>query len=81
MRTAEEAASAHGITLAQHTILQMLEAAGPASQQALSDELRIDRSTMVRCIDALEKAGSVRRHRDAADLTRLLAKLATGTPQ
>jgi DNA-binding MarR family transcriptional regulator len=121
VRTAEEAASAHGITLAQHMILQMLEAAGPASQQALSDELRIDRSTMVRCIDALEKAGSVRRHRDAADrraysvhitesgrtvlaeaeqevpdvlnqtlapltdkeradLTRLLAKLATGTP-
>jgi DNA-binding MarR family transcriptional regulator len=120
VRTAEEAAAAHGITLAQHTILQMLDAAGPASQQALSDELRIDRSTMVRCIDALEKAGHVQRHRDAvdrraysvhitesgrtllteaeqevpgvldqtlapltdrerADLTRLLAKLVTGT--
>lgn len=121
VRTAEEAAAAHGITLAQHTILQMLDAVGPASQQALSDELRIDRSTMVRCIDALEKAGHVQRHRDAVDrraysvhitgsgrelladaekevpavldhtlaplseserseLTRLLAKLVTGTP-
>jgi DNA-binding MarR family transcriptional regulator len=121
VRTAEEAAAAHGITLAQHTILQMLDAVGPASQQALSDELRIDRSTMVRCIDALEKAGHVQRHRDTVDrrayavhitesgrtlladaeqevpgvldqtlaplsagerseLTRLLAKLVTGTP-
>jgi DNA-binding MarR family transcriptional regulator len=121
VRTAEEAAGAHGITLAQHTILQMLDAVGPASQQTLSDELRIDRSTMVRCIDALETAGHVRRHRDEADrraysvhitdrgrtlladaerevpavldrtlaplsaderseLTRLLAKLVTGTP-
>lgn len=120
VRTAEEAAAVHGITLAQHTILQMLDAVGPASQQVLSDELRIDRSTMVRCIDALEKAGHVQRHRDAvdrraysvhltesghtllteadqgvpgvldqtlaplsdeerADLTRLLAKLVTGT--
>jgi DNA-binding MarR family transcriptional regulator len=117
----EEAAAAHGIRLAQHTILQMLDAVGPASQQALSDELRIDRSTMVRCIGALEKAGHVQRHRDAVDrraysvhitesgrtlladaeqevpgvldqtlaplsegerseLTRLLAKLVTGTP-
>ncbi|WP_333767134.1 MarR family winged helix-turn-helix transcriptional regulator [Streptomyces sp. IBSBF 2435] len=67
MRTAEDAAATHGITLAQHTILQMLDTAGPASQQALSDELRIDRSTMVRCIDALEKAGHVQRHRDPAD--------------
>lgn len=67
VRTAEEAAAAHGITLAQHTILQMLDTVGPASQQSLSDELRIDRSTMVRCIDALEKAGHVQRHRDAAD--------------
>ncbi|MFC7640135.1 MarR family winged helix-turn-helix transcriptional regulator [Streptosporangium lutulentum] len=55
------------MTLAQHMILQMLDAVGPASQQALSDELRIDRSTMVRCIDALEKGGHVQRHRDSAD--------------
>jgi DNA-binding MarR family transcriptional regulator len=45
----------------------MLSAVGPCSQQALSEELRIDRSVMVSVCDDLEQAGYVRRERNPHD--------------
>jgi DNA-binding MarR family transcriptional regulator len=45
----------------------MLDAVGPCSQQALSEELRIDRSVMVGICDDLEQAGHIRRERNPRD--------------
>ncbi|MEU0512497.1 MULTISPECIES: MarR family winged helix-turn-helix transcriptional regulator [unclassified Amycolatopsis] len=66
-RAAEKAAGEQGLGVGQHLVLKMLAAAGPCSQQVLSEELRIDRSVMVGIADDLEKAGYVRRERDPRD--------------
>ncbi|MCP2164933.1 MarR family winged helix-turn-helix transcriptional regulator [Goodfellowiella coeruleoviolacea] len=66
-RAAEAAAEQHGLGVGHHLVLKMLAAVGPCSQQVLSEELRIDRSVMVGIADELEKAGYVRRERDAQD--------------
>ena len=55
-RAAEAAAHEHGLGVGQHLVLKMLAAVGPRSQQALSAELRIDRSVMVGSADDLELA-------------------------
>jgi DNA-binding MarR family transcriptional regulator len=39
----------------------------PLSQQAIGEQLRIDRTTMVSLVDGLEHAGLVRRERNPAD--------------
>ncbi|MGC0334165.1 DNA-binding MarR family transcriptional regulator [Streptomyces sp. SAI-170] len=66
-RTAEARADETGIGVGQHLVLKMLAEVGPCSQRVLSDELRIDRSVMVGICDSLERAGHVRRERDAGD--------------
>lgn len=66
-RAAESAAGEHGLGTGRHLVLKMLAAEGPASQQALSEELRIDRSVMVGLVDDLERAGNVRRERNPDD--------------
>ncbi|WP_405387081.1 MarR family transcriptional regulator [Streptomyces sp. NBC_01102] len=60
-RTIDEELSGHHLTVAQHLVLKMLHDVGPCSQQELSEQLRIDRSVMVGCIDGLEDSGLVRR--------------------
>ncbi|MCF6471810.1 MarR family transcriptional regulator [Nonomuraea sp. MG754425] len=66
-RAADAHAAAEGLGVGQHLVLRMLDAVGPCSQQALSEELRIDRSVMVSVCDDLERAGHVRRERNPAD--------------
>lgn len=66
-RAAEARADETGTGVGQHLVLKMLAEAGPSSQRVLSDELRIDRSVMVGLCDSLERAGHVRRERDAGD--------------
>ncbi|MBM9617258.1 MarR family winged helix-turn-helix transcriptional regulator [Streptomyces zhihengii] len=66
-RAAEARAAESGIGVGPHLVLKMLAEAGPSSQRALSDQLRIDRSVMVGICDGLEQAGHVRRERDAVD--------------
>ncbi|PAZ15306.1 MarR family transcriptional regulator [Streptomyces sp. SA15] len=66
-RAAEARANESGIGVGQHLVLKMLAEVGPCSQRVLSDELRIDRSVMVGICDGLERAGHVRRERDAGD--------------
>jgi DNA-binding MarR family transcriptional regulator len=55
------------LSLSQHLVLGMLARVGAVSQQELSEQLRIDRSVMVGCIDGLEAAGFVRRERNPHD--------------
>jgi DNA-binding MarR family transcriptional regulator len=55
------------VTAGQHLVLKMLSDVGPCSQQELSEQLRIDRSVMVGCIDGLEDSGMVRRERHPRD--------------
>ncbi|MFB8143498.1 MULTISPECIES: MarR family winged helix-turn-helix transcriptional regulator [Streptomyces] len=66
-RTIDEELSGHRLTVAQHLVLKMLDDVGPCSQQELSEQLRIDRSVMVGCIDGLEDSGLVRRERHPRD--------------
>ncbi|WP_225727009.1 MULTISPECIES: MarR family winged helix-turn-helix transcriptional regulator [unclassified Nocardia] len=66
-RAAEIHAGAHGLGVGQHLVLKMLESQGPCSQQALSEELRIDRSVMVGVCDDLESSEYVRRERNPHD--------------
>ncbi|MEU5326675.1 MarR family winged helix-turn-helix transcriptional regulator [Streptomyces parvus] len=66
-RTIDEELSGRRLTVAQHLVLKMLDDVGPCSQQELSEQLRIDRSVMVGCIDGLEDSGLVRRERHPRD--------------
>jgi DNA-binding MarR family transcriptional regulator len=66
-RAADAHATRHGLGVGQHLVLKMLDAVGPCSQQALSEELRIDRSVMVGICDDLEQAGHIRRERNPRD--------------
>ncbi|MEU0161615.1 MarR family transcriptional regulator [Streptomyces sp. NPDC006261] len=66
-RTIDEELAGRRLTMAQHLVLKMLSDGGPCSQQELSEELRIDRSVMVGCIDGLEDSGLVRRERHPRD--------------
>lgn len=66
-RAIDEELSGHHLTVAQHLVLKMLDDVGPCSQQKLSEQLRIDRSVMVGCIDGLEDSNLVRRERHPRD--------------
>ena len=48
-------------------VLATLAAHGPASQQDLSERLRVNRTIMVRLVDGLEAAGLLRRERNPRD--------------
>jgi DNA-binding MarR family transcriptional regulator len=62
-----DALSEVGITARQLGILTVLETEGPHSQQSLAEWMRLDRTTMVALIDALEGPGFVRRERNPDD--------------
>lgn len=72
---ANDALTPLGIGLKQHSVLRLLAAEGPRSQQALSRALGIDRSSMVLVIDDLERGGLVARRRDPADRRAYLVEL------
>ncbi|MET9924973.1 MULTISPECIES: MarR family transcriptional regulator [unclassified Streptomyces] len=66
-RALDEELAGRRLTMTQHLVLKMLSDVGPCSQQELSEQLRIDRSVMVGCIDGLEDSGLVRRERHPRD--------------
>ncbi|WP_406299734.1 MarR family winged helix-turn-helix transcriptional regulator [Embleya sp. NBC_00888] len=66
-RAADAHAAGQEVGVGQHLVLKMLDAVGPSAQQALAEELRIDRSVMVGIVDSLQKGGLVRRDRDPVD--------------
>jgi DNA-binding MarR family transcriptional regulator len=72
---ANERLSPLGITAREFGVLTLLARAGQLSQQAIGEQLRIDRTTMVAMIDALEQAGFARRERDSNDRRAYAVKL------
>jgi DNA-binding MarR family transcriptional regulator len=72
---ANERLSPLGITAREFGVLTLLARAGELSQQAIGEELLIDRTTMVAMIDALERAGLVLRERNPNDRRAYAVKL------
>lgn len=67
--------SGEALTLRGYWLLETIGATAAHSQRELCDLLRVDRSDMVRLIDALEDAGFVARVRDTEDRRRQLIGL------
>jgi DNA-binding MarR family transcriptional regulator len=55
----DEALASTGLTIAQFSLLRMLERAGPCSLTAFADATGYDRTTLNRTLAPLEKAGFV----------------------
>lgn len=66
----DESGHSARLRLKELSVLQLLGADGPASQQDLADRLGINRSIMVKVIDGLERDGFVLRTRDPNDRRR-----------
>jgi len=64
---ANQRLSSLGFSVRSFGVLTLLADAGPLSQQAIGEHLKIDRTTMVTMIDELEQAQHVRRDRDPRD--------------
>lgn len=68
-----------GIDGRELAVLTVLAAQTPLSQQEAADAMRIDRTTMVSLVDALEYKGLVERHRSPEDRRKNIVELtATG---
>ena len=67
--------SASGVNLRGYWALEAIASKGALAQSDLSTILSIDRSDMVRLVDALESDGLVSRTRDAKDRRRQLVSL------
>jgi DNA-binding MarR family transcriptional regulator len=59
-----------GVTPRDYVVLEYVATGRPISQQALCDEMTVNRTIMVKLIDGLEAAGFVERRRDAEDRRR-----------
>ena len=62
-----EALCAHGLVAPQLGLLRVLDLSGPASQVDLGRDLGIDKASMVKWLDGLEKAGCLKRVADTKD--------------
>jgi len=63
----DRALAPRGLKTRHFSVLAVLAHAGPLSQQALGAKLRIDRATMVKVVDDLERLGLVERRRNVSD--------------
>ncbi len=61
------AAMPDGVAIRDYEVLQTLADLGPSSQRRLSELLWVNRTIMVKLIDAIESRGLVERRRDATD--------------
>lgn len=64
-----------GINVREFTVLLLLDAHSPESQQQAAARLGVDRTTMVSLLDALEAKGLVLRHADDMDRRRNVVSL------
>ena len=64
-----------GIRSHHFAVLHQLDAAGPSSQQAIGQALRVHPSNLVRLLDELEAEGLVVRGQDPGDRRRYLLRL------
>jgi DNA-binding MarR family transcriptional regulator len=79
VQAAAPAMAPFGIDGRELAVLTVLAAGVPLSQQEAADGLRVDRTTMVTLVDALETKGLVERHRSTADRRKNIVGLtATG---
>lgn len=65
----------HGVEVPHAGILHLLEEFGPMSQQQLGRKLRIDRTTMVKLVDALEQHHLARRKNHPGDRRAYLIEI------
>jgi MarR family 2-MHQ and catechol resistance regulon transcriptional repressor len=68
----------YDISVTQCYALEVLAETGPMRSQALADHLRLDKSTVTRVIDALERKGYVERKKDAEDSRALALAITAG---
>jgi DNA-binding MarR family transcriptional regulator len=78
VQVAMPAMAPFGIDGRELAVLTVLAAGVPLSQQEAADRLRVDRTTMVSLVDALEAKGLVARRRSADDRRKNIVEL-TGT--
>lgn len=75
VRAAMPAMAPFGIDGRELAVLTVLSAGVPLSQQEAADQLRVDRTTMVSLIDALEAKRLVERRRSADDRRKNIVQL------
>ena len=75
MQAAMPAMAPFGIDGRELAVLTVLAAGVPLSQQEAADQLRVDRTTMVALVDALEAKGLVERRRSTDDRRKNIVQL------
>ncbi len=75
VRAAGPAMAPFGIDGRELAVLTVLASGTPLSQQEAAGRLRVDRTTMVTLVDALEAKRLVKRRRSAADRRRNIVEL------
>jgi len=75
VQAAMPAMAPFGIDGRELAVLTVLAAGVPLSQQEAADQLRVDRTTMVALVDALEAKGLVERRRSTDDRRRNIVQL------
>lgn len=58
---ADRSMGAHGIGFPEQQVLMLLKAHGPSNQEALADQLQIDKGSITRTVAKLEEKGLVAR--------------------
>ncbi len=66
-RQIERVIQPHGLNVRQYGLLLLLQAQGAQAQIELSQQVGVDRTTVMRTVDLLEAQGLVRRDPDPAD--------------
>jgi MarR family transcriptional regulator, lower aerobic nicotinate degradation pathway regulator len=66
-RQIERVLSPHGLNVRQYGLLLLLQARGAQAQIELSQQVGVDRTTVMRTVDLLEAQGMVRRDPDSSD--------------
>ena len=69
-RQVETVTLPHGLTFRQYGLLLLLQTEGPQAQIVLSLRVGLDRTSVMRTVDALEARGLVRRDADPSDRRR-----------
>jgi DNA-binding MarR family transcriptional regulator len=75
LQAAGPAMAPFGIDGRELTVLSLLAAGLPLSQQEAAEQLGVDRTTMVALVDALEAKGLVGRERSAQDRRKNIVRL------
>lgn len=66
-RQIEGVTAPHGLAVRQYGMLLLLQAEGPQAQIVLSQQVGLDRTSVMRTVDMLEARGLVRRDPDSSD--------------